>query len=319
MLSHLCHLHFDISLLFWHYMVVYSLVVLLISFMTTPSSQTLTKGDWKVLSLPYLTKRCDNQILSVKYITYLYLFWIVNSLEALFIIFSHALRVDMFWVSRKGRNSSIVKLLSICSWKGWHYLRYLKLCKEHQGKMPRYMPQTNVGSVNWNGARKALKLNQGPGGLQLLPHPRTMTSSSKWWWRIDDCQLARGQPGWVSHRSESETFWPKSSVWGWCQHNGSLTFWAENRSAVVDHVRRWFGTFWSWSRQLLGTIFNHKQYLAQLYYSWIERNSRHELRTHSHPPKEGKDSLGIFLGFSGISKGIAGGLSPKGQDHQCTV
>ena len=63
--------------------------------------QLSTRGDWKVLSLPYLTKRCDNQILSVKYITYLYLFWIVNSFEALFIIFSHAVRVDMFWVSRK--------------------------------------------------------------------------------------------------------------------------------------------------------------------------------------------------------------------------
>ena len=117
-------------------------------------------------------------------------------------------------------------------------LRYLKLCKEHQGKMPCYMPQTNVGSVNWNGARKALKLNQGLGGLQLLPHPRTMTSSSKGWWRINDCQLVREQPGWVSHRSESETFWPKSSVWGWCHHNGSLTFWAENWSAVVGHMRR---------------------------------------------------------------------------------
>ena len=43
------------------------------------------------------------------------------------------------------------------------------------------------------------------------------------------------------------------------------------------------------------------------------------LRTHSHPPKEGKDSLGFLLGFSGISKGIAGGLSPKGQDRQCAV
>ena len=65
------------------------------------TSHYVTRGDWKVLSLPYLTKRCDNQILSVKYITYSYPFWVVNSLEALFIISSHALRVDTFWDLRK--------------------------------------------------------------------------------------------------------------------------------------------------------------------------------------------------------------------------
>ena len=53
--------------------------------------------------------------------------------------------------------------------------------------------------------------------------------------------------------------------------------------------------------------------------SWIQNNSPHEFRTHSHPPKERKDSLGFLLGFSGNFKGIARGLSPKCQDHQCTM
>ena len=64
------------------------------------------------------------------------------------------LELTCFGFQEKRRNSNIVKLLSICSWKGWHYLRYLKLCKEHQGKMPCYMPQKMLGQSIETGQRR---------------------------------------------------------------------------------------------------------------------------------------------------------------------
>ena len=269
-----------------------------------PFSQQLlafTRGDWKVLSLPYLTKRCENQILSVKYITYLYLFWIVNSFEALFIIFSHAVRVDMFWVSRKTVKFEHRKAIKYLQLKGMTLSQILETLQGTSGE-DALLYATEKCWVS--------QLKRGNESVEVEPRPRRPSTAATS--ENNDLVLemvmkyrrlsARQRAARLGISQERVgNIRTKSSVWGWCQHNGSLTFEPKTEAQSLTMCAgnlELFGVdqdnFWA----LFVTTGNTWPNTT----SWIQRNSRHKLKTHSHPPRERKDSLGFLLGFLAFSR-----------------
>ena len=232
------------------------------------------------------------------------------------------LELTCFGLQGKRRNSSIVKLLSICNWKGWHYLRYLKLCnfaRNIRGRCPAICHGQMLGQSietgqgrrwSWTKVQEALNCCH---IREQWPRPRKGDGGSTTVSSLESSQFGYLTGASRKHSDPRARFEDGASTMGPSPFEPktkaqSLTMCAGNLELFgVDQDNFW--ALFIFTGAIPGPSTT----------SWIQKTTSTRVKDSFSPTQGKKDSLGFLSGFSGNFKDIAGGLSPKWQDHQFTV